>query len=124
MTFFLKIWGPGPFGTSLATPMFTVLVSCSGELAVHSCPLFCLQGQVRIARLAFLGQISEIWPRSKLVGLKCFVWASGLISSWLVLRNSFELLTPFWPFYWEKFYSAGRYYYSIVFGNTFGKCFS
>jgi len=25
---------------------FTVLVSCSGELAVHSCPLLCLQGQV------------------------------------------------------------------------------
>jgi len=22
---------------------FTVLVSCSGELAVHSCPLLCLQ---------------------------------------------------------------------------------
>jgi len=25
---------------------FTVLVSCSGELAIHSCPLLCLQRQV------------------------------------------------------------------------------
>jgi len=25
---------------------FTVLVSCSGELTIHSCPLICLQGQV------------------------------------------------------------------------------
>jgi len=104
--------------------MFTVLVSCSGELAVHSFPLFFLQGQVRVARLACLGQISEIWPRSKLVGLKGLVWPFGLISSWLVLRNSFELLTPFWPFYSEKLYSAGKYYYSIVFGNTFAKRFS
>jgi len=26
--------------------MFTVLVSCSGKIAVHSCPLLCQQGQV------------------------------------------------------------------------------
>jgi len=42
---------------------FTVLVSCSGEQAVHSCPLLCLQGQV--AKLT-----------------------SGLFYRWSLLRNS------------------------------------
>jgi len=67
----------------MATPMFTVPVSCCGKLAVHSCPLFCLQGQVRVARLAFLGQISGIWPRSKLVGLKGFCSAFWSHNSFL-----------------------------------------
>jgi len=30
--------------------LFIVLVSCSGELVVHSCPLLCLHG--RVAKLA------------------------------------------------------------------------
>jgi len=42
---------------------FTVVVSCSDELAVHSCPLICLQGQV--AKLA-----------------------SGLFYCWSLLRNN------------------------------------
>jgi len=33
---------------------------------------------IRIARLAFLGQISKIWPRFKLVVLKKFNWSFGL----------------------------------------------
>ena len=56
---------------------------------------------VRFARLAFLGQISEIWPRLQLVGLKNFSWHFGLfgvISSWLALKNVFGLLALFWPF--------------------------
>jgi len=51
--------------------------------------------------LAFLGQISEIWPRLQLVGLKNFSWHFGLfgvISSWLALKNVFGLLALFWPF--------------------------
>jgi len=32
----------------------------------------------RVARLAVLGQISEMWPRLKLVGLKNFGWLCGL----------------------------------------------
>jgi len=52
---------------------FTVLVPCSDEFADDSCPLLCLQRQVRVARMAFLGQISEIWSHFKLIGLKKFI---------------------------------------------------
>jgi len=53
-------------------------------------------------RLSFLVQISEIWPRFKLVGLKKCSWPFGLISSWLALRNSFGLLALVWLFYAKK----------------------
>jgi len=43
---------------------FTVLVSCTDEIVVHSCPLLCLQGQV--AKLA-----------------------SGLFHYWSLLRNNY-----------------------------------
>jgi len=33
----------------------------------------------RVARLAFFGQLSEIWPRFKLVGLKKFSWPFALL---------------------------------------------
>ena len=75
------------------------MVSCSGEIADHSCPLLCLQGQVSVASLAF----SEIWPRFKLIGLKKIIWLIGLISSWLALRNLFDLLVLFWLYYDEKY---------------------
>jgi len=48
---------------TLQSARFTVLVLCSGERAVHSCPLFCLQTQ--IAKLA-----------------------SGLFAYWSLLRNN------------------------------------
>jgi len=84
-------------------------------------------GAGQVARLAFLGQISEIWPRFKLVGLKKFIWPLGLISSWLALRNSFVFLDLFWPFYAGKFYSEGKYCYYIFSAthlqNVFDKCY-
>jgi len=44
----------------------------------------------------FLGQISEIWPRFKLIGLKNFSWLFfGFISSWLALKNLLGPLAPF-----------------------------
>jgi len=103
------------------------VVSYSGELAVHSCALLCLQGQIRIARLAFLGQISYIWPRFKLVVLKKFIWPFGLIPSCLALKNSFDLLALLWPFYAGNFSSEGKYDYYIFsatyFQNIFDKCY-
>jgi len=65
----------------------------------------------------FLGQISEIWPRFKLVGLKNFIWPFGIISSWLTLRNLFDLLALSWLFYAENFNSEQKYYYSIFLGT-------
>jgi len=43
--------------------------------------------------------IGLFWPQLKLVGLKKFVW----------------------PFYGEKVSSEEKYYYSILFGNSFAK---
>jgi len=58
------------------TNRFTVLVSCSGELAAHSCLLLYLQGQVRVARLAFLrpnfrnlASYQVGWPKKIAFGL-------------------------------------------------------
>jgi len=68
----------------------------------------------------FLGQISEIWPRFKLVGLKNFNWPFGflgLIPSWLAFKNSFGRLA----FYAEEVSLETKYYYSIFFGNTISK---
>jgi len=45
MTVYLAVWH-----SHCIRARFTLLVSCSGELAVHSCLLLCLQGQV--AKLA------------------------------------------------------------------------
>jgi len=45
-----------------------------------------------------LGEISEIWPRCKLVGLKILVGIFAffdLISSWLAVKNVFGLLALF-----------------------------
>jgi len=42
---------------TLHKPALTVLVSCSDEIAVHSCPLICLQRQV--AKLA--GGLFRCW---------------------------------------------------------------
>jgi len=43
----------------------------------------------------FLGQISEIGPRFKLVGLLAFFWPHLKLAD---LKNVFGLLTLFWPF--------------------------
>jgi len=45
MTVYLLVWY-----SHYTRARFTVRVCCSGELAVHSCPLLCLQGKV--AKLA------------------------------------------------------------------------
>jgi len=71
----------------------------------------------------FLGQISKIWLRFKLVGLKNFTWTFGLTSSWLALKNSFGLLALFWPFFAEIGSYEGKYYDYIFFGNTIGNFF-
>jgi len=42
-----------------------------GHFSWHSCSTPGLPGW------SFLGQISEIWPRFKLVGLKRIIWSSG-----------------------------------------------
>ena len=89
-TVYLPVWQ-----SHCTRARFTVLVSCSDEIADHSCPLLCLQGQVRVARLAFVGQMSEIWPRFKLVVLKNFIWSFGIISSWLAL----EICLAVWFFF-------------------------
>ena len=52
--------------------------------------------RMRVARLAFLGQISKIWPRFKLVGLKSFSWPSGLV--WPNIK-SVGLKKFVWPFF-------------------------
>jgi len=72
----------------------------------------------------FLGQISEIWPRFKLVGLKNFSWAYGffgLISSWLVLKMYLAIWLSFGLFYAEIGAYEGKYCNSMFFGNTFAK---
>jgi len=76
---------------------FTVLVSCSGKLAVHSCSLLCLEGQVSVCRLAFF--------RPNFINLASFQigWRKILIG----------LLALFWLFHLEKFSSGGKYYYSF-----------
>jgi len=49
--------------------------------------------------------------RFKLVGLKNFSWPFlGFISIWLALKNSFEPLAGFWPFFVEIRSCAGNYY--------------
>jgi len=55
---FLRVWN-----THCTRVRFTVVVSCSDELAVHSCPLLCLQR--RIAKVV-----------------------SGLFYCWYLLRNN------------------------------------
>jgi len=123
MTVYLPVWH-----SHCTRARFTVVMSYSGELVVHSCQFLCLQGDVRVARLVFLGQISEFWPGFKVVDLKNFIWPFGLISSWLALRNSFWPFGYFLAFSPEKISSEGKYYYSIFFGNTFvnvfDKCYS
>jgi len=52
-----------------------------------------------LAEKILVGLLAFFWPQLKLVGLKKFVW----------------------PFYAEKVSSEGKYYYSILFGNTFAK---
>ena len=58
MTVFLPVWN-----SHCTRVRFTIIVSCSDELAVHSCPLLCLQR--RVAKVA-----------------------SGLLNCWSLLRNN------------------------------------
>jgi len=110
-TVYLPVWQ-----SHCTRARFTVLVSCSDEIADHSCPLLCLQGQVRVARLAFVGQMSEIWLQ---IGCpKKFYLVFWHHLKLVSLRNLFGRLVLFWLFYAEKFTSEGKYYYSFFFGNT------
>jgi len=49
--------------------------------------------------------LAFFWPQLKLVGLKKFVWPFCF----------------FWHFYAEKISYEGKYYHSILIGNTFAK---
>jgi len=70
-----------------------------------------------------ISEISAIWPRFKLVGLKNFSWPFfGLILSRLALENVFGLLTLFGLFYAVIGSFEGKYCYSIFFGKTFANC--
>jgi len=78
----------------------------------------------------FLGQISKIWPRFKLVGLNnfsCFLGFFGLILNRLALRNVFGLLTFFGLFYAGIISYEGKYCYSIFLAthlqNVCDKCY-
>jgi len=77
----------------------------------------------RLPGWPFLGQISGIWPCLKSVGQKCCLafWSFFRFnSSWFVLKNSFGLLA-FLAFLRWKSSSEGKYYHSILIGNTFAK---
>ena len=94
MTVYLPVWH-----SHCTRARFTVVMSYSGELVVHSCQFLCLQGDVRVARLVFLGQISEFWPGFKVVDLKNFIWPFGLV--WLQLKLvRLKFVRPF-DFFWQ-----------------------
>jgi len=66
----------------------------------------------------FSGQISEIWPRFKLVGLKNFSWPFGLFWPRPKLAGLYKMCLAFWLFF-GFFYAEigayeGKYCYSII----------
>ena len=56
---------------------FTVLVSCSDELAVHSCPLLCRQGQVAKLSSEFFYCSSSLRNKTMAKNLQRFILRSG-----------------------------------------------
>ena len=97
---------------------FTVLVSCSSELAVHSCLLLYVQGQVRVARLAFLrpnfrnlASLQVGWP------INCIWSFSGLFLALFVFLLKFS--SGKLPNFSADCFTVGLYFVTITWKQIF-----
>jgi len=78
----------------------------------------------KVVRLAFSGQISEIWRHFRLGCLKTFSWPFfGFISCWLAFKKLFGFWTLLWPFLRWNGCFEGKYCYSIFFRQHICKIF-
>jgi len=73
----------------------------------------------------FFGQISEIWPRFKLIGLKNFSWPFSLVLASSQVGWPYKFCLAFWLFF-SLFLHWNRLFWRKIlpfhfFGNTFAK---
>ena len=96
--FFLPVWN-----SHCTRVRFTVIVSCSDELAVHSCPLLCLQRRVaKVASWLFFcwsllrnnTMATDLQRFTLYYGNRRFVaWDCWTYTSWQIMQRDSDMLS-------------------------------